>query len=62
MPHINDNCVNLEEIAEYLAVNKRYCWKWRKRTQYLPLNRQTMEVQKNEIDEWVKSGKRAKVI
>ena len=55
----NDKWVNLEEIAEYLAVNKDTVRNWIRKNA-VPAHR-IGKFKKSEIDEWVKSGKSAEI-
>ena len=59
----NDRWVNLEEIAEYLAVNKDTVRNWIRKNA-IPAHRvgRQWKFKKSEIDEWVKSGKSAEII
>jgi excisionase family DNA binding protein len=63
MTNENDKWVNLEEIAEYLAVNKDTVRNWIKKNA-IPAHRvgRQWKFKKSEIDEWVKSGKSAEII
>lgn len=55
--------VNLEDIADYLAVNKDTVRNWIKKNA-IPAHRvgRQWKFKKSEVDEWVKSGKSAEII
>ena len=56
----NEPWVNLEELSEYLGVNKDTVRNWIKRTD-IPAHKigRQWKFKITEVDEWVKSGKSA---
>ena len=63
MQNESEKWVNLEEIADYLAVNKDTVRNWIKKNS-IPAHRvgRQWKFKKSEVDEWVKSGKSAEII
>ena len=57
---INEPWVNLEEVSEYLGVNKDTVRNWIKKTD-IPAHKigRQWKFKLSEIDEWVKSGNSA---
>ena len=57
----NDKWINLEEVADYLSVNKDTIRNWIKKDIGIPAHKvgKLWKFKKSELDEWVKSGKSA---
>ena len=57
----NDKWINLEEVADYLSVNKDTIRNWIRKDKGIPAHKigKLWKFKKSELDEWVKSGKSA---
>jgi hypothetical protein len=56
-----DNWININDAANYLGVNKDSIRNWIKNNSDIPAHKigRQWKFKKNELDEWVKSGKSA---
>lgn len=58
---MDDRWISIEELAEYLGVNKDTIRNWIKKDTDIPASKigKQWKFKKSEIDAWVKSGKSA---
>ena len=59
--HNEERWIGIDEAAEYLGVNKDSIRNWIKKEKGIPAHKigKQWKFKKNELDEWVKSGKSA---
>lgn len=59
--NFDDRWINIEEAASYLGVNKDSIRNWIKNDTDIPAHKigKQWKFKKNELDDWVKSGKSA---
>ncbi len=60
---MNDNWMNIEDAAEYLAIKPVTLRSWIKKDNGLPAYRvgKFWKFKKSELDEWIQSGKSADI-
>lgn len=60
---MEDKWINTDEVAEYLGVKATTIRKWIKRNTRIPARKigRLWKFKKDELDEWVKSGKSATI-
>lgn len=58
---MDDRWINIDEVADYLGVNKDTIRNWIKRDNGIPAHKigKLWKFKKSELDTWVKSGKAA---
>lgn len=58
---LHDKWISLEEVADYLGVNKDTVRNWIKKDSSIPAHKigRKWKFKKSELDEWIKSGRSA---